>query len=438
MPGLVLNGIANMGATSVPTPPPYVPTYDSIYVSSFNLYQVSGSTTGGTQGGIVKMDFSGSIDSTWMSAANTGGTVGYTFKNVRFSQGARDHILIDTRLTSASVDYRQTRLIKKSDGTIAASGSILPDSGGDIFSMDTDSEERHVYVMGSSNIPISAGVDLPAAFGRFHANTLNLDATFSSSIGDGPTNRRGGSGPIVRAVHVNPSGKIGVAHNGSDWDNNANKYDNFVVLNFNGTVDTSFDFGNSEFTKNGTPIPGGAIDSVLWLPSGSDEGIWIVAGDFDAFGTGADSGSYKHIMAFNQNGSVNTGFTDTLEGEGLLNSRVRDIAKVSDTYFINLGDFTQFGSTTSNKLFAMGNDGSPQLAMGGSNSNAYEGVYYNNNLYWVYNGTSTTDNSANTENVDGMYSVNVFSFNHNPNFDIGVGLEQSGGSNAEPGSIFLG
>lgn len=431
MPGLILNPIANYGAGRGLQPiPPYVPTYDSIYVASWQTYQVSGSTTGGTEGGIAKMDFSGSVDTTWMASANTSGQ-----KSVRFAAGARDYVLADVRITQGGTDYRVVRLIDKATGTIVSSSVNYADTGGSIFGMSTDPEENNIYLFGS--LPVFAsGSAVQTQNGMFRVphSSILPDQQFRTNIGDGPV--ISGTPKIVNDVHVNKNGKIGVCHNGSNWNNNTNKYQNFVVLNTDGTVDTSFDFGSEQFKFNNSTVSNGATYSSHWIESGS-AGIWVVAGNFNNFGTSADSASYDKIMAFNEDGSINTEFTYNLRTLSSIdyNADIMDIVKATNNYYMILGDFT----TPNKKIMAIDNNGFGQAGLNPTtNNDAVRGVVYNNQLYWVFQGPSSTDNNNDTRNSDSIGAIDVYGLTNTTYFDVGDGILTNTSASAQPGSIFLG
>ena len=437
MPGLVFNPISNYGAGRGVQP--YVPTYDSVYVSSFDLYQASGSATQATQGGIVKMNFEGAVDTLWMASANSSsfGAV----KQVRHSQGARDSIIGDYRVVSSSVDYRETRLIDKTSGAVSASSGLMVDTGGSIFGMVTDENENYIYMFGQTGMIVSGSNSHPA-LARVPHSSINTDSSFETNLGSGPTNTLGGTS-FIHDVYVNKNGKIGVAHNGQTWNNITGKYANFVVLNQDGTVDTTFDFGNSIFEQLGAPVTNGAVLTCHWFEY-EGNAVWVVGGIFDSFG---GNSTYKKIMAFNEDGTVNSQWTTNFQ-EGTpgndLNADVREIAEAKQSggapsLAMVMGNFTQKGTSSCKKIMVIqGHDGFPQNLGNGTKPDIHGGVVYNDQLYYVYDGTSVQDNANVTVNVDGMYATDVFSLNHTSPFDIGAGLETSGGASAEPGSIFLG
>lgn len=439
MPGIVLNPIAHFSQAEAFQPePPYVPSYDAIYASSYNLYKVSGSQLGSvTSGGIVKMDFDGDVVDTWVANANVGGGVGRTLKEVRKSQGARDSIVMDCRIVSASTEYRELRLVDKTSGAISDSLGLVTDFNDLVYGMSTDTEEEYVYIYGEVDMKLS-GSATTKGLTRVPHDTLDLDSSFETNVGDGPTNEISSAG-AVWDVHVNKNGKIGVVHNGRNWNNVSNKNHSFVVLNQDGTVDTTFDFGASQFRDKFDEEISNPVRTCHWFESGSS-GVWVVGGIFEKFG-GVD---YKFIMAFKEDGTVDTQWTTNfqeLQAGNDLNNTVRDISVDINTpnYAIITGDFTTKGGGPCNRMAAIeGNTGFPQLLGTGTKPELRNTLIHNSEIYYLMRGTQTTDQSGTIVNVDGMYGANIYSFNHTANFDIGAGLETSLNAFAEPGSIFLG
>lgn len=428
MPGIVLNPIASNASAE----PPYVPTYDSIYVASWQTYQVSGSTTGGTEGGIAKMNFSGSVSASWMASANT--AVTGSQKSVRFAAGARDYVLADARNTVTGSDYREVRLIDKATGTIVSSSGNYEDLGGSLYGMRADYQEKYIYAFGATPVwPSGSTVQSNNGIVRIPHSSILPDQQFRTNIGDGPIIP--GTPKQVHDIFLNKKGKIGVCHNGNNWDNNTGKYHNFVVLNSNGTVDTSFDFGSAQFKQGASTLNNGATDACRWIESGSS-GVWLVAGKFDNFGTSSDSASYDKIMAFNEDGSINTEFTYNLRTVSGIdyNGDINDIVQGANNYYMILGGFT----SPNKKINSISGDGQGQAGMNNNNYDARLGVAYNNQLYWVFEGTGSTDNTGTERTSKSMGAIDVYSFNNTSYFDIGAGIETNTSTAAQPGSIFLG
>ena len=447
MPGIVLNPIANFaGGVGQQPLPPYIPTYDSIYACGDVSYQISGSQLGGvTVSGLGKMDFSGSLDSTWNSTVNQAPSGFNSIKAVRFAQGARDTIVLDNRIISSSGEFRETRLIDKATGATSQSIIFTP-GGGEIGGMATDPEEEYVYCYGPYNIQVTGSDATAGGMLRFQQGTLNPDIAFEAQVGDGPTHPSGISNRRVRDIHVNPNGKIGVAHTGTGWNNTNNKYNNLVILNQDGTVDTNFDFGSSIFgNQYSDPIANGAVYAVTWAPSGS-AGVWVVGGKFETFGGNSD---YQRIMAFNEDGSINTAWTNNFQ-EGTagndLNSDVYDLIlnpSFESDYLLVLGGFTQKGGNSGwEKVLAVqASQGYPQISLNQTQNAtaAFNGVVNDDILYWFYRGASNTDRSNDTDNAFSMGAIGVYSFNHPADWDIGDGIKDSTGTDfLEIGSVFLG
>lgn len=455
MPGVMFTPIANLGSQKF-TIIPYIPTYDSIYVASSTTYKVSGSQMGSvTEGGIAKMDFSGSLDSTWNNAVNvSNGPVALSLKQVRFAGGARDSVLMDLRLVSGGIDYRDIRLVDKTTGGIVSSSGLFSDVSSSISGMATDDEEQFIYVRGNNKIisgnvygfNIGDATVFPKGLGRYQNGTLDIDTTFNTNIGDGPTNLYSTNDGQVKDIYVNPNGKIGVVHNGQDWNGVANKYNNMVILNNDGTVDTSFTLGAQAFKRSNNPQPNGALNTINWFESGSS-GIWVVGGDFDSFGTGSSSGSYEYIMAFKEDGTIDSTWTSQFQEFNPTNNLNGPVNKIIDNPNntnnpIVIGDFTQKGTSGARRAVMIdGANGFPQLQAIGAKFPLEDGtIHSNGQLYYTYDGTSSMDQNFTNTIVDGMYAAQATNniFVETPNFDIGAGLQTSGNASATPGSIFKG
>lgn len=456
MPGVMFTPIANLGTQKF-TRSPYIPTYDSIYVASSTTYKVSGSQMGSvTEGGIAKMDFSGSLDATWNNAVNvSNGPVALSLKQVRFAGGARDSVLMDLRLVSGGIDYRDIRLVDKTTGGIVSSSGLFSDVSSSISGMDTDEEEEYIYVLGNNKLisgnvygfNIGDATVFPKGLGRYKNGTLDIDTTFNTNIGDGPTNLFSTSDGQVKDIYVNPNGKIGVVHNGQDWNGVANKHSNMVILNNDGTVDTSFTLGAQDFKIGNNLQANGALNTINWFESGSS-GVWVVGGDFDNFGTGSSSGSYEYIMAFKEDGTIDATWTSQFQEfnpSSNLNNAVNKIVDNPNNTNnpIVIGKFTaKGGSSVSGKaLMIDGANGFPQLLSNGTKFDLEDGtIHLNGQFYYTYDGTSSMDQNFTNTIVDGMYACQATNniFVDTPNFDIGAGLQTSGNASATPGSIFKG
>ena len=446
MPGFILNPIANMG-TQKEVVPPYIPEYNDIYAASYNLYKVSGSQVGNvTSGGIVKLSFEGNPNFSFMSQANANLNPSEQLKEVRFAGGARDRIVADTRITSGSTTYRQIRLIDKTTGTVTGSHPIHSDAGGGIYGFDTDTQEQYVYAYGQSNMKFDDESDtFIGGLIRMPYNTIDVDLAFTSSIGDGPTNTIGGQQPFIHDVHVNPNGKIGVCHNGTDWDNNSNKYANFVVLNEDGTVDTTFDFGAKKFTDQyDTQIQTGAIRSCLWFESGS-QGYWMVGGNFQRFDSGSE---YQRVMIFDETGSAVQSFSDFLYStlnNRHLNSNVRDI-EYQDKGIPGgrIGVYGDFAIPGFNQGVSLNYQGGALLGFTKQNNSIHKATteYINafgtKTIYMAHIDDEWEFNDSTVSPADGIGAFVQGTYNSGSFGKVGAGLQTSANGVAEPGSLFLG
>lgn len=444
MPGVIFTPIANFQKQKA-TAIPYVPQYNAIYAASFDLYKVSGSTTGGTSGGIVKMDWEGLPDISWMANANVDLVAGQNFKEVRYAGGARDRIMADTRFVSGSTTYRQIRLIDKATGTVTASHGVHSDNSGVINGIQTDTMEEYHYVFGTENMKFDDETDtFVGGLLRTEFNTIDVDLPFTSSIGNGPIDTLGGTQKIIHDVHVNKNGKIGVCHNGTGWNQTSGKYASFVVLNNDGTVDTNFDFGSAQFQdSNGSTYNNGGVFTSQWFESGSN-GYWLIGGNFAKFN---NDNSYQRFMLFDESGNPKQSFSDNFRlgapGGANLNGEVTDIevldAGASNGYMGLFGNFT----SPFQNMVAVDNLGFAQI--GGNQSNAP--IEYglaaspSGSQTFIINHENSdwTDNNGNTLNTNGIATLGIFNFASSSYFNkAGDGFQTIGNATPTPGSFFLG
>ena len=159
---------------------------------------------------------------------------------------------------------------------------------------------------------------------------LNIDGSFDSTF-----NMGNGFGSIVRAIAIQPDGKILV---GGDFAIYQGFIRNRIVrLNTDGTIDLTFNIGT------------GFNSSVLALAIQSDGKI-VVGGSFTTY-QGTTS---NYIVRLNTNGSFDSTFN---MGAGFT-WNVNTIAIQSDGKIIVGGQFTNYQGTNRNRIVRLNTDGS--------------------------------------------------------------------------------
>lgn len=162
---------------------------------------------------------------------------------------------------------------------------------------------------------------------------LNIDGTFDNSFNTGY-----GANNIIRAIAIQPDGKIIV---GGDF----NSFDNvdrgkITRLNSDGSIDNSF---NPGIGANG----GGAIINTIAIQS---DGKVLIGGFFTSF----DGTSLNRIARLNSDGSVDNNFNPgSGANEGILNITLQNDGKI-----IVAGYFSTFNGVARNKIVRLNQDGS--------------------------------------------------------------------------------
>lgn len=444
MPGIILNPIANYGVGQGQQPePPYIPSYDSVYIAAPDMYYYSGSdlyTAAARTGGIVKLPFvdSGSLDvGGWTFSVNSAGTNNIP-KFTRFGAPMREYILMDWKIRSGSVpqDYNSLQLVNKETSSIRYE-STFTSTGGEVLGMTPAPNESYILAYGEEYLQTATNTTCDSGIAKLPYSTITTFATesiFNNNVGTGPINHTsGGAAGRITDIHITENGeKLGVAHNGLGWNGTTVSNNFFTVLNANGTLDSNFTASLNFLDNNDVFNINGSVTSVYYFDNPADgKKRWILGGSFKK----VNGSSYAHIIALDETGSIDTTFS---LGTGF-NSTVQDIFKVDDDFMAVVGDFTVWNGTNAHHVAIIRYDGA--LLNGGNFDNGvriWSGVYHNNYLYLRGDFTTFTT-SGGTANANGIYSVKTDFSTINPAFDYGNGLQDvflTGSS--QDSTIFLG
>jgi len=240
---------------------------------------------------------------------------------------------------------------------------------------------------------------------------LTRNTTWTTNVGTGPN-------AFVNGAYVSAD-RIGVSGQYSSWNGAANT-DKFVVLNYDGTRDTSF---ARTATFNGIRV----------YVSIFIDNKWIVAGDFTTYG----GATYNRILAFNTDGTLNTTFNTNI-GSGFGGGAVFNLVKKSDTEIIATGAFSSLNGVTMNRIAVINTDGTIPTNVFGTGFNGFSSGYVDvdasGNLYVAGAGPFTTYNTTNTSN-------NIISLlpngSVNNTFATGSGMQTSTNTTAEAGGLFI-
>jgi hypothetical protein len=390
----LIRPIAYFQQKRVSVAPPAVA--QNIYLCGFNFYKWNGTQLGSTtQGGIAKIDLTGSLDTTWITNANPVNTT-----QVRYFAPLNGNIYADYRIPNSS-----TRSFRKLDSTGTSVANVTT-TGGSIFGVSA--REGNDFIVVTGDTTISYGGTTIDGVGKIMED-LTLNSTFVTNIGTGPN-------AFVISSHVSVD-RIAVSGLFTNWNGNSS-YDRFVVLNYDGTRDTGFSRPAGNF--NGSVNVGIFIDNK-----------WIVGGAFTTY-----SGVTRNrIIAFNTDGSIDTTFT-TNSGTGF-NGTVNAIFKVSDTQVVVTGAFTTLNGVTQNRVALLNTDGTiPTQPFGTGFNNVGGGIAIDNTgkYYFVGGGNLTT--------YQGVYSSNNFfpvntDGSINSSFVTGSAMQTSTNAISEAGAIFI-
>lgn len=357
---------------------PPTPSDKSLYLNGYNLYNYNGTRLGlNGGGGIGKVSLEGVLDTSWCDNANPTGQT----NQVRFSATTGDYIFADVRTTNSST--RGFRKIAKSDGTIA---STVATSGGTIWFVAANPSNTDFVIVTGDNTNTTFNGTVYKGVGKINTSNLTVDTTFKTNMGSGVN-------AFVNSSYVGEYG-IGVSGQFTSWNGNTT-YQRFVVLNHDGTRDTSF-------VRSGT-FNNHAVTS-LYI-----DGKWIVGGQFTTY----NGVTNNRLVCFNSDGSVDTTFTTNL-GTGF-NNTVQRLIKLTNTSFLVVGAFTTINGGTANRMAVVNTDGTiPTQPFGTGFNNAqptWTDVDYDTGIIYAtgagpftaYNGTTTkniisinSDGSVNT------------------------------------------
>lgn len=428
MPGLVLNPIAHYGAGKGFQPePPYVPTYEGVYFAGRDQYYYSGSNLYGDptrRGGINRTLFknSGSLDG-WVQSINSAGPTN-TPLFVRAGGSLREYTLQAWNVESGSIEYKSLLTSNKKEAPLAqiVYQDTFSNTSGDIFGIETSLDEEYAIVYGEEFLRTSNTDTHQSGLAKLPYSTITSsyagDSTFESNVGSGADGKTiGGSAGFVNAVHINKDKKIGVGHNGKGWSNETSSYQDFVVLNNDGTVDTTFQMPSGSWTdQHGSEFQNGAILAVYYFDNPADgKKRWIVAGGFKKF----NNVSYNHILAFDETGSIDTTFNSGGTG---FNSYIRNIFKIDDDFMCVVGDFTTYNGSSVYGAAVIRYDGALLNGLSYHDGvRVWDGVYDGTYMYLRGDFKNWTPSGGTSTFVNGIISVQTNFTTVNPNYDIGTG-----------------
>lgn len=376
------------------TPPP---AGQFIYLNGYNFYKWKGTQLGSiTLGGVAKIDLTGTLDTTWTTAANPSGQ-----QQVRFATALNGNVYGDTR---NSIGNR----IKKwdSSGTPVATTVV----GNSVWAMSA--REGNSFFMISGDRTVSYGGSSINGIGKINED-LTRDTGFTTNVGSGP---QGGAAPaaFIYNTHVSAD-RIGVFGSFNTWNGNST-YQRFVVLNYDGTRDTGF-VRSGTFNANVTN--GIFIDNK-----------WIVGGLFTTY----NGVTVNRIVAFNTDGSVDTTFTTNI-GTGF-NGDVNGFTKVSDTQIIVVGAFTTLNGVTRNRIALLNTDGTIPTNIFGTGANNTLGYIKLDNAGKIY-----FSGGAPVTSYNGYTSNNFFALNAdgsiNSSFVTGSAMQTSTNAVPEAGGLSI-
>lgn len=461
MPGIILNPIANYGGIRGQQPePPYVPTYEGIYFAGQDQYYYSGSDLYPDVNRIGGMnrtlfEFSGSIPATgdgWSTTINSAGASNTPIKVVA-GGSLREYTIQSWYIESGSIQYKHLQTTNKGKTGTATLPAIIysdtfSDTSGDILGIETALDESYAILYGqeflrTSNTHTATGGLCKLSYDLITSSYAG-DSTFETNVGQGANNQTIGGAPgIINKVHINKDKKIGVGHNGDGWNGVSGSYHNFVVLNNDGTRDTTFQMASGSFTDQfGSQIANGGVNAVYYFDNPADgKKRWIVGGTFRQFG----GTTYNRIIAFDETGSLDTSFNTGI-GTGF-NSKVTNIFKIDDDFMGVVGQFNQYDGTTAYGVAVLRYDGALLNALPYHDGNEiFDGVYYDNYLYLRGDFKEIIPAGGSFTFVNGIISMPTSFSTFNPNYFIGTGsltsdtgycdINTSGSS--QPAQVFLG
>lgn len=370
-----------------------------IFLNGFNFFQWRDTRLGlAAQGGIAKIDLTGSLDTTWTSNANPS-----TQTQVRFAVPLNGNMYGDTRNSTGGNQIKKWN----ATGNIVATSSV----GNSVWAMNA--REGNTFFMITGDRAVTYGGTGINGIAKINED-LTRDTTFTTNVGLGP---QGGTSPAGFIISSFVSAdRIGVSGTFTTWNGNAT-YERFVVLNYDGTRDTSF-------VRTGTF--NGNVNTSIFI-----DNKWIVGGLFTTYG----GVTRNYIMAFNTDGSVNTTFSTNIGSA--FNSTVNSFTRVSDTQIIVTGAFTTLNGATRNRVVLLNTDGTIPTNIFGTGFSSTPFYVALDNTGKIYAATAAT--TAPTYN--GFSSNNFFPINAdgsiNSSFITGSAMRTVGTGLAEAGGLFV-
>ncbi len=177
---------------------------------------------------------------------------------------------------------------------------------------------------------------------RVRIARLNEDGTIDASFNPG-TGFTGGTPPSVRAIALQPDGKILVG--GLFTEYNGVARNRIVRLNADGTLDTSFDPGTGTSTTASH-----YINSIVLQPDGKI----LIGGLFTEYNGTARS----RIARLNEDGTLDTSFDPGTGTTGTATHYVYSVALQADGKILIGGSFTGYNGTTGiNRIARLNTDG---------------------------------------------------------------------------------
>jgi uncharacterized delta-60 repeat protein len=349
----------------------------SIAIQSDGKILVGGNFTtwnGTTVGRIVRLDSTGTRDTTFTTNNGTGANniiysvaiqsdgkilVGgqYTTWNgttvgriVRLdSTGTRDTTFTTNNGTGANSNYVNSIAIQ-SDGKILLGGAFSTWNGtgvGYIVRLNSDGTNETLSTFANAGIiPVAIQSDgkilVGGNFTTWNGTTvgyivrLNSDGTRDTTF---TTNTGTGANAAIVSIAIQSDGKILVGGNFQTW-NGTNVY-TIVRLNSDGTRDTTFT------TNTGTAASGSAIGSIAI----QSDGKILVGGGFTSW----NGTTVGYIVRLNSDGTLDTTFT-TNTGTGANNS-LNSIVVQSDGKILVGGQHTAWNGTTVGRIVRLNSDG---------------------------------------------------------------------------------
>jgi uncharacterized delta-60 repeat protein len=355
---------------------------------------------GTTSNRIVRLNSDGTTDTGFTTNISTGFNDGVT----SFAIQSDGKIIIGGVFTTL-IGTTANRIVRlNSDGT--RDGDFTTNNGSAFGGFS--SVVRSIVIQSDGKI-ICAG-SLPT----FNGTTVNgiarldsngsLDTTFAANTGTGV-----GVSSEIRSIVIQSDGKILIG--GFFTAFNGATVNRIACLNSNGTRDTSF-------TTNG----GTGFNATVNAIEIRSDGVILVVGDFSSFNQIIVNG----ITGLNQSGTRNVEFLINT-GVGF-NATVNSVAIQPDGKILCSGIFTNFNSTTINRIARLNSDGSLDTAFAtnigtGFNGNASSIVIQSDGKI-ILGGSFTTFNGTTVNyivrlNSDGTRDT-TFTTNTGTAFDGGV------------------